>query len=165
MTTDEAISIMNVIVHMLEPQYDTDRIEDAVEMAIKALEQQPTDAVDRVTIKEYLYSLGQGINVTTTDEDCISRQKAINAIDELYLDGDSCVSFRANLDGDALIGKYQAITALDDLPPVTAQQKMGRWEHDQFTNQPTCSKCGYKVFGEKTNYCPNCGANMQEVEQ
>lgn len=41
MTREEAISIMNVIVHMLEPQYDTDRIEDAVEMAIKALEQEP----------------------------------------------------------------------------------------------------------------------------
>jgi hypothetical protein len=38
MTREEAISIMNVIVHMLEPQYDTDRIEDAVETAIKALE-------------------------------------------------------------------------------------------------------------------------------
>lgn len=56
MTIDEAISIMNVIVHMLEPQYDTDRIEEAVEMAINALKQQPTDAVDRVTIKEYLSS-------------------------------------------------------------------------------------------------------------
>ena len=67
MTSDEAISIMNVIVHMLEPQYDTDRVEDAVGMAIKALEQQPTDAVDRVTIKEYLYSLGMGIKVTATD--------------------------------------------------------------------------------------------------
>lgn len=41
MTIDEAISIMNVIVHMLEPQYDTDRIEDAVDMAIKALESIP----------------------------------------------------------------------------------------------------------------------------
>lgn len=39
MTIEEAISIMKVIVHMLEPQYDTDRIEDAVDMAIKALEQ------------------------------------------------------------------------------------------------------------------------------
>lgn len=38
MTREDAISIMNVIVHMLEPQYDTDRIEDAVEMAIEALE-------------------------------------------------------------------------------------------------------------------------------
>ena len=33
---------------MLEPQYDTDRIEDAVEMAIKALKQQPcSNAIDR----------------------------------------------------------------------------------------------------------------------
>ena len=40
MTREDAISIMNVIVHMLEPQYDTDRIEDAVEIAIKALEQE-----------------------------------------------------------------------------------------------------------------------------
>ena len=48
MTREEAISIMNVIIHMLEPQYDTDRIEDAVDMAIKALEQQPCeDAISR----------------------------------------------------------------------------------------------------------------------
>ena len=40
-TTEEAISIMNVIVHMLEPQYDTDRVEDAVDMAIKALNREP----------------------------------------------------------------------------------------------------------------------------
>ena len=176
MTTGEAISIMNVIVHMLEPQYDTDRIEDAVEMAIKALEQQPTDAVDRVTIKEYLYSLGQGINVTTTDEDCISRQKAINAIDELYLDGDSCVSFRANLDGDALIGKYQAITALDDLPPVTAQPKMGRWiMSDDGLYRPICNNCGTHPWKgyiptveeatEVFKHCPHCGYAMQGAEE
>jgi hypothetical protein len=44
MTSDEAISIMNVIVHMLEQQYDTDRVEDAVEMAIKALDQEPSSS-------------------------------------------------------------------------------------------------------------------------
>ena len=41
--------------------------------------------------------------------------------------------------------------------------KIGRWERDQFTNQPTCSVCGYKVFGGQTNYCPNCGAKMSEI--
>ena len=41
MTREEAISIMNVIIHMLEPQYDNDRVEEAVDMAIKALEQEP----------------------------------------------------------------------------------------------------------------------------
>lgn len=39
MTIDEAIHIMNVIIYMLERQYDTERVEKAVEMAIKALEQ------------------------------------------------------------------------------------------------------------------------------
>jgi hypothetical protein len=41
MTREEAISIINVIIHMLEPQYDNDRVEEAVDMAIKALEQEP----------------------------------------------------------------------------------------------------------------------------
>ena len=41
MTREDAIKILNVIVHMLEPKYDTDRVEDAVDMAIKALKQEP----------------------------------------------------------------------------------------------------------------------------
>ena len=58
-------------------------------------------------------------------EDCISKQKAIDAIDALYLDGDSSVSYLADAKGDTLIGKYQAITTLDDLQSVTpkAEQK------------------------------------------
>lgn len=44
------------------------------------------------------------------------------------------------------------------------EPKMGHWERDQFTNQPTCSVCGYKVFGGQTRYCPDCGAKMLEVE-
>ena len=43
MTREEAINIMKVIVHMLEEKYDTDRVEDAVEMAIKALEHENYD--------------------------------------------------------------------------------------------------------------------------
>jgi len=40
MTREEAIDIMKAIIYMLEPMYDTDRVEDAVSMAIKALEQE-----------------------------------------------------------------------------------------------------------------------------
>ena len=83
MKIDEAISVMNVIVHMLEPQYDTDRIEEAVEMAIKALKQQVTDAVDRVTIKEYLDSFGKDTNVTTTSELSSIRHELLERKDEL----------------------------------------------------------------------------------
>lgn len=111
MTRDEAISIMNVIVHMLEPQYDTDRIEEAVEMAIKALDQQPTDAVDRVTIKEYLESFG---NIKTEQEpcdDCISRSAV------LAIAGDSC------LDLDSYEDTREFCDEIKELPPVTPQQK------------------------------------------
>ena len=27
-----------------------------------------------------------------------------------------------------------------------------------------CSECGFHSKGSKSNYCPNCGANMKEVE-
>lgn len=104
-------------------------------------------------------------------EDAISKQKAIEAIDALYLDGDSCVSFRASADGDALIGKYQAITALDDLPPVTPQPKMGRWKRinkEKYVQHAMsyyrCSECGKDIIGTH-NYCPNCGAKMSEVDE
>lgn len=123
---------------------------DALQNAIKALEQEPCD-------------------------DAISRQAAIGAIDALYLDGDSCVSFRANAEGDTLIGKYQAITALDDLPSVTPQPKMGRWiMSDDGLYRPICNNCGAHPWKgyiptveeatEVFKYCPNCGYAMQEVE-
>lgn len=95
-------------------------------------------------------------------EDCISRQEAIDTIGALYLDGDSSMSYRADAEtGDTLIGKFQAITELSDLPPVTLQQKMGRWIH--FAWSDDCSECGWSTgkYESPTNYCPNCGAKME----
>lgn len=40
MTREEATDIMKAIIYMLEPMYDTDRVEDAVNMAIEALKQE-----------------------------------------------------------------------------------------------------------------------------
>ena len=108
MTREEAAHIVDVAFGV--PQavrragedrtYHEKEIREAKNMAIKALEQDVPD-----------------INVG----DMISRQKAIDAIDALYLDGDSPASHLANAEGDTLIGKYQAITALDDLPSVNPQ--------------------------------------------
>ena len=36
----------------------------------------------------------------------------------------------------------------------------GHWE-----NRWICSVCGYKLFDHKTNYCPNCGANMMTINK
>ncbi len=51
MTREDAISILNVIVHMLEPKYDTDRVEEAFDMAFKALEQEPNIDMESEEIK------------------------------------------------------------------------------------------------------------------
>lgn len=70
MTREDAISIMNVIVHMLEEKYDTDRVEDAVDMAIKALKQEPCeDAISRAWIKEAIHNLYRYSRHTPTEED------------------------------------------------------------------------------------------------
>lgn len=51
-----------------------------------------------------------------------------------------------------------AISALSD--------NKGEWIHDNshWKYRFNCSKCGYKLFEAKTNYCPNCGARMKGGE-
>jgi len=56
------------------------------------------------------------------------------------------------------------------LPSVNPQPKTGHWlrtgEVDVFYDLPSyeCSKCGQTSL-ENGDYCPNCGAKMQEVEE
>ena len=174
MTRDEAISIMNVIVHMLEPQYDTDRIEEAVEMAIKALEQQPTDAVDRVTIKEYLESFGtayelgkeKGLDIALdilgkyTEEgnekiirDLPSKtpqpyEDCVSRSAVLAIAGDSCLDLDSYEDTREFCDEIQA------LPPVTPPHpKVGHWISLD-TGKPSHLKDGMTTEGVK---CSECG--------
>lgn len=63
------------------------------------------------------------------------------------------------------------------LPRVTPQEpKTGEWckQNDDYFDWYECSECGYGSEGEmqysseydvRTNFCPNCGAKMQEVEE
>ena len=63
---EEALAIMNVIIHMIEKQYDNDRAEKAVEMAIAALKAEPCeDAVSR----EFMYKLGAKCIAVRTEND------------------------------------------------------------------------------------------------
>ena len=45
-----------------------------------------------------------------------------------------------------------------------AKPKTGHWTHDgsHWKNRFICSGCGYKLFDEQTNFCPNCGACMKD---
>ena len=60
---------------------------------------------------------------------------------------------------------------------IKAEQKTGRWESkmlDKFRKyEVVCSECGARYVGNYDsydepydfNYCPNCGARMEEVER
>lgn len=46
--------------------------------------------------------------------------------------------------------------------------KHGHWYLSPFDGNWTCSKCGDKPYHydmKNMNYCPNCGAKMDEVEE
>ena len=85
MTREEALSIMQVIVHMLEKQYDNDRVEEAVDMAIAALKAEPCDRLKLDGMLEDAYEHGyqqaRHDYETQPCEDCISRAEVNKLLD------------------------------------------------------------------------------------
>ena len=47
----------------------------------------------------------------------------------------------------------------------SSAQKQGRWiQKDNIYGVAYCSECDYELHTDDTNYCPNCGARMEEQE-
>ena len=67
---------------------------------------------------------------------------------------------------------YYVMNGIKSLPTVTPKQKVGWWVKNDWT--PICSCCGKYKYADIDgsiyddvwfpNYCPNCGAKMQESE-
>ena len=164
MTREEAISIMNVIVHMLEPQYDTDRIEDAVAMAIEALEQ-------LTSYEQTINKLTKAISEQEPCDDAISRQ-AIQDYIAKYL---SQYLYNDVREAIEVIDEY-----IGELPSVKPQEpKTGHWieaaEYSDGNHKIECSECKSHIFDRghansfnvknKYKYCPNCGCRMVESQE
>ena len=129
MTREEALKIWLPIIKQGVSDGRMQECAEAMDMAIKALEQDQCG-------------------------DCIRRSDiGLTDFEIVMCNGDYKEALKMLLD------------KIEKAPSVSPRPKMGKWQRDQFTNQPTCSKCGYKVFGGQTNYCPNCGAKMPEVEE
>lgn len=80
----------------------------------------------------------------------------------------------------ALTGEYtdspieilpKAIKRINVLPPVNPAEKGGQWKRismDKYVQHAMayykCSVCGKDIIGTH-NYCPSCGAKMQEVKE
>lgn len=86
-----------------------------------------------------------------TDGDTISRQAAID-----------CLTATSLKKYDFIL---DARDKIKNLPPVTPQPKTGHWIFDEILDRHYyCSEC--KSMGvDYWDYCPNCGAKMEEVEE
>lgn len=112
-------------------------------------------------------------------EDCISREAAKKSIQRKI---DEVVSEDGSYDYEKkqyINGLLTAKIAINrcNLPSVTPQPKMGKWidtgmwlegrkhgkEHGEMIDAYSCEYCGYSQY-HKTNFCPNCGADMREVQ-
>ena len=92
--------------------------------------------------------------------DYISRQAAIDAIDECYCGGeDSC--------GEPWIYKENAVEAIQMIEPIPpAEPKTGKWIRDG--HHIRCDQCGMYMCdtdreGDKipNEFCPSCGVKME----
>jgi len=91
-------------------------------------------------------------------DDCISRKAVFETIDDCNHDGLKGI-FCSYDDGERF-KKY-----IKNLPPVTPQPRKGHWiRRNAFLVPWKCSECNYESERYE-NYCPNCGADMREVEE
>ena len=90
-------------------------------------------------------------------KDAISREDALMALTGEYTDSLSEIL-------------PKAIKRINALPSVTPAEKVGQWEYNPLDMCFQCSQCkcccedDYKE-PPKYNYCPHCGAKMQEVKE
>jgi rubrerythrin len=146
MTNEEAINVLNDYDINFE-RHTAEAIAEAHEMAIEALETQPS-------------------------EDCISRQAAIDALWKALHEYEDKTENQFSESKELDVADWfqhrifvQNMSDIDrqtilNLPSVSSQPKTGHWTHDgsYWKNRWICSECGYKFYDEQSKYCPNCGS-------
>ena len=169
MTNEEAIEIIKKDIPC---EHDTDLIE-ALDVAIKALEQQPCD--DAISREDRLIDLANAIE--SDDSGYWTNKRISSALRNI-----SSVTQRTNCqyrheNGNCLkVGGF--CTSVDDKHCPSVTQKSGKWiVHPEIeTSTPDylmfyeCSECGDKQCFcksdiHKKRFCSNCGAKMQESKE
>jgi rubrerythrin len=137
MTRDDAIKIFNTLLLFGKCDLRKEEAEECFKMAIKALEEQPSERTEEGT--------------ETHECDCISRKAVLDALHRYFADG---------FNSDKWWNSTYVLDAVNKVPSTTPQPKTGHWTHDgsYWKNRWICSECGYKLYDEQSKYCPNCGS-------
>jgi hypothetical protein len=111
--------------------------------------------------------------------DCIDRAQAQTEI-ELNASRYTLAEERGSMGkiewSGSLIKVGEAVDIIRSLPSVKPTRKKGHWEQygDFWKEKYRCSECkeeqpkilcGEQIIGYWSDFCPNCGAEMQEVER
>lgn len=93
--------------------------------------------------------------------DCVSRQEVLSEVKSGMI---------RPIDGENWKRVSDNVRDILALPPVSPQPKMGRWNFTKHYGRDyyVCLVCGMERMDDHSsgwNYCPNCGAKMQEVEE
>lgn len=169
MTNQEAMN--KYIIPALQNTWNDKKCKEIIE----ALEQEPCDTVSLGVFKQVMWErdvaigqlkeLGYGLGEKIEPcDDAINRKDTLKAmIEQLGIRNE-----------DYLIPAEKTLyKVVKNMPPVTPQQKMGRWiSIDDAVSE--CSECGHREPNERfifedINFCANCGAKMvvqeNEVER
>lgn len=151
MTNEEAVKELKALLNMCDPSPLTKELEDALKMAIKALEQQPSE--DTVSRTEAIDKLTKFYNMVLDDNGTkLNIRDIVGTLERLPSVTPSYNSVKTELK-----------------PSVTPERPKGKWI-EVFVETPNdpysygfkshkCSKCEYSPL-QISNYCPNCGADM-----
>lgn len=123
--------------------------------------------------RDSYHTLSEAINALSNDGDTISRQAAIDAVENVdwyHLNTKGEMESGANSAEHQTWYKADDIyKVLEELPSVQPEQKHGKWivimnEPNITFDECKCSECGvieyFNKGWKKFSFCPNCGAKM-----
>lgn len=185
MTNEEALEILikeRVKRRNASDGYPT-RYAEALDMAIKSLEQQPSEDMEVIQVSKGALKSRQGRFVIydvewlkenfyleenlygqpkQPCEDCISRERLLARIDE-----ERKHLLDLKMDGAEHIIVHHARRIIEDMPSATPQPKRGKWIEDK-SGIYHCSNCNEEAYWDtdygqqRFNYCPECGSDNRE---
>ena len=136
---------------------------DTLDRMLKALEEDSTKEEYYELLKDCYIDLLPVTPTLPICEDAISREAVIKIAKELP---NRNPSYSHTCD---VVDRTDLIDYIEELPSVTPKSEerpKGKWEYDADKDKSGghCNRCGHFLrYGEKTNFCPDCGADMREV--